>query len=305
VDESNRSLAEQQVVLVTGPAGAGRTTAIRALEDLGFEAIDNLPLSLMPRLLSGPPVGRTLVIGVDPRTRDFSVDRVRSTIEEVAALRGCALMLVYVDCDVDVLIRRYNETRRRHPSSPQETPLVGIERDKITMEPLRARADILIDTTEMSPHDLRAEMARLFAADGSADLAVSLQSFSYKRGTPRGADMVMDCRFLRNPHWNAELRPRDGRDPAVAAYVAEDPNCAPFFDRLVDMMRFLLPAYRAEGKSYFALALGCTGGRHRSVALVEALAKTLAQEGWQVSIRHRDLERPGANGASVQGVGAE
>jgi RNase adapter protein RapZ len=305
VDEGNRTLAAQQVVLVTGPAGAGRTTAIRALEDLGFEAIDNLPLSLMPRLLSGPPVGRTLVIGVDPRTRDFSVERVTGTVEAIAAQPDCALTLVYIDCDVDVLIRRYNETRRRHPSSPQETPLVGIERDKVTMEPLRVRADILIDTTEMSPHDLRAEMARWFGAPGSADLAVSLQSFSYKRGTPRGADMVMDCRFLRNPHWVADLRPRDGRDPAVAAYVAEDPNCAPFLDRLTDMMRFLLPAYRAEGKSYFALALGCTGGRHRSVALVEALAKALAQDGWQVSIRHRDLERPGVDGAPVQGVGAE
>jgi UPF0042 nucleotide-binding protein len=305
VEASNRSIAAQQVVLVTGPAGAGRTTAIRALEDFGFEAIDNLPLSLMPRLLSGPPVGRTLVIGVDPRTRDFSVERFSATMEAMAALPGVELTLVYVDCDVDALIRRYNETRRRHPSSPQETPLVGIERDKTTMEPLRARADILIDTTEMSPHDLRAEMGRWFGAAASAELAVSLQSFSYKRGTPRGADMVMDCRFLRNPHWVAELRPRDGRDPAVAAYVAEDPNCAPFFERLADMMRFLLPAYRAEGKSYFTLALGCTGGRHRSVALVEALAKTLAQDGWQVSIRHRDLERPGADGVPVQGVGAE
>jgi UPF0042 nucleotide-binding protein len=178
---------------------------------------------------------------------------------------------------------------------------VGIERELALLAPLRARADLLIDTGGMTPHDLRAEMARHFdpeASDGA--LAVTLQSFSYKRGTPRGADMVIDVRFLRNPHWEADLRGRDGCDPAVAAFVAADPSYAPFYARLVDLIRFLLPAYRAEGKSYFGLGLGCTGGRHRSVALAEALAKTLAADGWQVSIRHRDLER--APGDAAPGV---
>jgi UPF0042 nucleotide-binding protein len=154
----------------------------------------------------------------------------------------------------------------------------------------------------MTPHDLRAEMARRFGA-GAADgaLAVTLQSFSYKRGAPRGVDMVIDVRFLRNPHWDEALRPRDGRDPEVAAYVAADPGYPTFYGRLADLIRFLLPAYKAEGKSYFGLGLGCTGGRHRSVALVEALAKTLAAEGWQVNIRHRDLEP--ALGDAAPGVG--
>jgi UPF0042 nucleotide-binding protein len=296
----------QEIALVTGPAGAGRTTAIRALEDLGFEAIDNLPLSLMPRLLSGPPVGRALVVGVDPRTRDFSVERVREVVEEIAADPTCRLTLVYVDCSEEVLLRRYAETRRRHPSSPRETPLVGIERDKRVMEPLLRRADILIDTTDMTPHDLRAEMARHFdRVATTADLAVTVQSFSYKRGLPRSADMVLDCRFLRNPHWDPDLRPLDGRDPAVAAHVASDPNWSAFFDRIVDLARLLLPACSAEGKSYFNLALGCTGGRHRSVAMAEALGKALAAEGWQVSIRHRDLERSATEAGPLQGIGAE
>lgn len=297
-------MTQQQVVLVTGPAGAGRTTAIRVLEDLGFEAIDNLPLSLMPRLLAGPPVGRPLAVGADPRTRDFAPARVAALLDELRLDPAVAPMLLYVDCVPDVLVRRYSETRRRHPSSPNETPLVGIERDIAMLAPLRDRADMLIDTSALTPHELREELTEWFGRDGSAGFAVTLQSFSYKRGAPRGADMVMDCRFLANPHWDATLRSLDGRDPAVAEFVAADPNYARFMEKLADMMRFLLPAYRAEGKAYFSLGLGCTGGRHRSVAVAEALAKTLAQDGWQVSIRHRDLEKGGAGSDVLERVGA-
>jgi UPF0042 nucleotide-binding protein len=173
------------------------------------------------------------------------------------------------------------------------------------LAPVRARADVLIDTRAMTPHDLRAEMQRLFGEEEAREgLAVTLQSFSYKRGLPRGIDMVIDARFLKNPHWDPELRPRDGRDPAVRAFVETDPAYVPFYDRLVDLLLFLLPAYRAEGKSYFGLGLGCTGGKHRSVVLVEALAKTLAAHGWPVSIRHRDLERMTDDAAAGVGVGS-
>lgn len=292
-------------VVVTGPAGAGRSTAIHALEDLGFEAIDNLPLSLLPRLLAGPPMARPLVIGVDARNRDFGVERLVDMLAEIGGQTGQAPTLIYVDCDAGTLIRRYSETRRRHPSSPHETPRIGIEREQALLAPLRARAEVLIDTTGMTPHELRAEIARLFADESPAGgLAVSVESFSYKRGAPRGIDMMMDCRFLRNPHWDAALRPQDGRAPAVAAFVTADPNYMPFYERLVDVVRFLLPAYRAEGKSYFSLGLGCTGGRHRSVCLVEALAKTLAEDGWDVSIRHRELERAAVAAGTLQGMGS-
>jgi UPF0042 nucleotide-binding protein len=303
VEPSGGPGAGQDIVVVTGPAGAGRSTAIRALEDFGFEAIDNLPLSLMPRLIAGPPIRRPLVVGLDPRNRDFDVGALTRLLDEIGARPGCRPVLVYVDCAPGVLIARYSETRRRHPSSPHDSPLVGIERETALLAPLRARADVLIDTSAMSPHDLRAELARWFAPDDlGGGLAVTLQSFAYPRGLPRGADMVVDCRFLRNPHWEPSLRGRDGRDAAVAAHVEADPNYAPFYGRLADLLRFLLPAHQAEGKSYFSLALGCTGGRHRSVAVVEALAKTLAQEGWRVSIRHRDLERT-ADSALVQRAG--
>ncbi|TPE48336.1 RNase adapter RapZ [Amaricoccus solimangrovi] len=289
---------------MTGPAGAGRTTAIRALEDLGFEAIDNLPLSFFPRLFAGPPLEHPVVVGLDARNREFGVDRLLGALDEVAELAGRRPALVYLDCDTDTLIRRYSETRRRHPLSPTETPKAGIERERALLAPLRDRADVLVETGQMTPHELRAEMARLFGPeDRRGELAIELQSFSYPRGTPRGVDMVIDVRFLRNPHWDLGLRPLDGRDPAVADFVREDPAFGPFYTRLVDLLRFLLPAYRAEGKSYFGIGLGCTGGRHRSVAVTEALSKTLAEDGWQVSIRHRDLERASKVAALDPGMG--
>jgi UPF0042 nucleotide-binding protein len=288
-------------VIITGSAGSGRSTATGALEDLGFEAIDNLPQSLLPHLFAGPPIARPVVVGIDTRNREFDVARLQSCLEELVTPGGRAPVLVYLDCDPTILMRRYSETRRRHPLSPHETPLVGITREIEILAPLRERADVLIDTTAMTPHDLRAEMGRLFGGEGTrGGLVVSLHSFSYKGGTPRGVDMIIDVRFLKNPHWDPALRPLDGRDQAVQAFVAADPAFAPFHVRLLDLLRFLLPAYQAEGKSYFGVGLGCTGGRHRSVMLVETLAKTLAADGWQVSIRHRDLAR--AEAAAAPGV---
>ncbi len=294
------------IVIMSGPAGAGRSTAIGALEDIGFEAIDNLPISFLPRLFAGGGVERSVVIGIDPRNRDFSVDRMLAALGEVEAAAGQAPVLVYLDCDAVTLLDRYSETRRRHPLSPHETAAIGIERELALLAPLRERADVLIDTRRMTPHELRAEMGRQFGEEkaASGELAVTLQSFSYKRGLPRGADMVIDVRFLKNPHWDARLRPLDGRDPEVAAFVESDPAFAPFYVRLTELLKFLLPAYQAEGKSYFGLGLGCTGGRHRSVAIAETLAKTLAGDGWRVSIRHRDLERASGAAGPDLGVGA-
>ena len=289
---------------MSGPAGSGRSTAIGALEDLGFEAIDNLPLSFLPRLFAGDPVARPVVIGIDPRNREFSVERMLAALDEAAAATGTAPVLVYLDCPVDRLVQRYSETRRRHPLSPRETPRVGIERELALLAPLRARADLLIDTGTMTPHDLRAEMGRQFGTGETRNgLAVSIHSFSSKRGIPHGIDMVIDVRFLKNPHWDPALRQRDGRDAIVRDFVESDPAHAPFYARLVDLVTFLLPAYQSEGKSYFGLGLGCTGGRHRSVAVAEALAKTLAAGGWQVSIQHRDLKRASDEAATGLGVG--
>ncbi len=287
------------IMLITGPSGAGRSTAIRALEDMGYEAIDNLPLGLLPRLLSAPPgqgpgLERPLALGVDTRNRDFSPQALIDAVGTLDAFKAGQVQLLYLDCRADVLLRRFSETRRRHPLAPTESAQIGIARELDLLNGVRARADILIDTSEMSPHDLRAELERLVLPQGAGRLSVSIHSFSYKRGLPRGADIIMDCRFLRNPYWEEALRPLDGRAPEVAEFVAGDARFAAFYAQLTAMLDLLLPGYEDEGKSYLSIALGCTGGQHRSVALAETLARTLADGGWQVSIRHRELERRAA-----------
>ncbi|MAU50788.1 MAG: RNase adapter RapZ [Roseovarius sp.] len=279
------------LVLVTGPSGAGRSTAIHTLEDLGFEAIDNLPLTLLPRLLDGPERDRPLALGIDVRNRDFSTQALIELIDGGAFVAPGVLQVLYLDCRAEVLMRRYSETRRRHPLAPTLSPEVGIAQEMDLLGPIRARADVMIDTSELTPHDLRAELARWFAPEGAGRLAVSVQSFSYKRGLPRGLDMVFDCRFLRNPHWVADLRARDGRDPQIRAHVAGDPRFAEFSQRLGALLDLVLPAHEEEGKAYLAIGLGCTGGRHRSVAVAEMVTARLAEQGWPVSIRHRELER--------------
>ena len=285
-----------RVVFVTGPSGAGRTTAIRALEDLGFEAIDNIPLRFLPRLLE-PPITGSLALGLDTRNRDYSADTLIAAVERVREDQGLEADLVFLDCATDNLVRRYSETRRRHPLAPDDQPSLGIELERDLLAPVRDRASVLIDTTAMTPHDLRAEIQRWFAEKGRQMLAVSVQSFSYKRGLPVGADLVLDCRFLQNPHWVPDLRDKDGRDAAVVAHVEADPRFAAFFAQVAGLIDTLLPAYAEEGKSHLALAFGCTGGKHRSVAMAEKLAAHLAKAGWQVSKRHRELERRGALGA--------
>ena len=280
-----------RLVLVTGASGAGRSTAIHVLEDLGFEAIDNLPLSLMPRLLDGPSSGRRLALGVDARNRDFSTSALLDLIAQLAVRPDCRLTTLYLDARPEVLLRRFSETRRRHPLAPAESAENGVERELDLLAPIRDRVDLLVDTSELNVHQLREEIERWFSPDGARHLAVAVQSFSYKRGLPQGIDMVFDVRFLANPYWDPALRALDGRNPAVRDHIAADTRFAPFFDRVLDLAQFLLPAYRAEGKSHLVIGFGCTGGQHRSVALAEALAKALAETGQQVSIRHRELER--------------
>ncbi|MBL1436198.1 MAG: RNase adapter RapZ [Rhodobacteraceae bacterium] len=288
---------KQEIVIVTGPAGAGRTTAIKAIEDFGVETIDNLPLNLINRILFGPPTGDTLAIGIDTRTRGFSTDALLEIIDSIGEHPNYKPTLLYLDCRKETLLRRFSETRRRHPSSPDGTPAMGIKQEVETLNPLRDRADILIDTSELSPHQLRAELARWFDKSEGRGLSISVQSFSYKRGTPRGVDMMIDCRFLRNPHWEPALRQLTGLAPQVGEYVTEDPLFDAFFEKLQDFVELLLPAYQAEGKAYFSIGMGCTGGQHRSVFVAEKLAKALSTKGWMVNTRHKEMERWPKGGA--------
>lgn len=291
---SDAQIIEHRIVLITGPSGAGRSTAINALEDMGYEVIDNLPLSLVPRLIDGDSLGRPIALGLDARNRDFNATALIELIDGLTRNPRVSLSVIYLDCAQDELIRRYAQTRRRHPLAPDGTPLIGISREVDLLAPIRVRADHLIETTEMSPHDLRAEVARWFGRPEVPGLAVSIQSFSYKRGVPRGVDMVFDCRFLVNPHWVPALQARDGRDKAVMDHIATDPRFAEFMVKISDLVLFLLPAQLDEGKAHLAIGFGCTGGQHRSVAVAELLATKLAEAGWPVAKRHRELERRAA-----------
>ncbi len=291
VDPAAPSDRAQRLVLVTGPSGAGRSTAINVLEDLGFEAIDNLPLSLIPRLLDGPSRPEPLALGLDVRNRDFSASNVIELIDRLTRDPRYAPEVLFLDCAPEVLERRYNETRRRHPLSPDSGPATGVMAEIDLLQPIRVRADVLVDTSDLSPHDLKAELTRWFDVRPDGRLTVSLHSFSYKRGVPRGIDMMFDCRFLTNPHWEPALRPLTGREAAVQDHVAGDSRFAEFLDRVCEMILFLLPAYVEEGKSHLSVGFGCTGGQHRSVTLAEMVAAVLAKAGWPVSIRHRELER--------------
>lgn len=279
---------------------------MNVLEDLDCEAIDNLPLSLVPRLLEGPALTRTLVLGIDVRNRDFSTNGFLDLVGSLRA-REAAVEVLYLDCQPEVLLRRYSETRRRHPMAPVDTPQLGIDRETELLRPIRRIADLLIDTTELSPHDLRADLARWFEPGGPQRLAVTTHSFSYKRGLPPGIDMVFDCRFLKNPHWELALRPLDGRDATVLDHIATDPRYAPFFDKALDLAEFLLPAYSDEGKAHLSIGFGCTGGQHRSVAMAEGIAISLRDKGWNVSVRHHELERRGqvATSGATSGAGGD
>ena len=294
VQQNLDPVQEHHLVLITGPSGAGRSTAIHALEDLGFEVIDNLPLSLVPRLIDGPSLGRPIALGLDVRNRDFNSTALIELIDTLTRNPRVSLELLYLDCDPSELIRRYSQTRRRHPLAAHETPTEGIMREIDLLAPIRARADHLIETTEMSPHDLKAEIGQWFDQTAKAPMAVSVQSFSYKRGLPRGLDMVFDCRFLTNPYWQVGLRESDGRDSAVRAHIESDPRFYEFFQKLQDLVLMLLPAHLQEGKAHLSIGFGCTGGQHRSVAVAEKLGKVLAEAGWPVSKRHRELERKAA-----------
>jgi RNase adaptor protein for sRNA GlmZ degradation len=287
-----------RLVLVTGMSGAGRSTALRILEDAGYEAIDNLPLSLLNAVVNEVGLRRPIALGVDIRTRDFAVGPVLEQLDGLAENPGFAITLLFVDCDDEVLVRRFTETRRRHPLAQGRPVADGIAAERRLVAPLRERADLMIDSSHLAPAELRQRLLGRFGLEGAPGMSVFLTSFSFRQGLPREADLVFDVRFLANPHYVPELKPLSGRDSAVAAYIEQDPGFAPFFGQLTVMLGGLLPGYEREGKSYLTIAVGCTGGRHRSVFLAERLAAWLGAEGRQVHLTHRDIARDPARAAA-------
>jgi UPF0042 nucleotide-binding protein len=284
----------KEILLVTGLSGAGKSTVLKTLEDLGWETVDNLPLRLLDRLLGTPLSESTesdspLAVGIGARTRDFDPDSIVKRIKKLRAEHGYDIGTLFLDCSGAELERRYAETRRRHPLALDRPASDGIARERELLAPLRRWANRLIDTTDLSSNELAQQVRATFGGDGLGEPTLSVMSFGFARGVPRNADLVFDMRFLRNPHWDEKLRPGTGLDADVAAYVAADPAYVDAMKKIEDLLLLLLPRYRAEGKSYVTIAFGCTGGRHRSVHVTERVAKRLRDAGFSPTVTHRDL----------------
>ena len=291
-DPASTETQPLEVVVVTGLSGAGKLSAGRVLEDLGWFVVDNLPPALLLPMVELGARGdlRRFAAVVDVRSRAFSSDLQEAI--RVLAGAGHRPRIVYVHARDDVLIRRYESNRREHPLQGSGRLIDGIEAERALLTGIAGEADLWVDTSDLNVHQLRATLENAFARDGqTAPLTATVLSFGFKYGLPLDADLVVDARFLPNPHWVPELRPNDGRDPDVRDYVLGQEDAGPFLDRYTDVLRLLIPGYRREGKRYLTLAVGCTGGKHRSVAIAEEFAGRLRTEGIQAVARHRDLGR--------------
>jgi UPF0042 nucleotide-binding protein len=286
------------VVIITGMSGAGKTSALKVFEDLGFEAVDNPPLRLLGGLMSSDGSAgsagsrRPLAIGVDIRTRDFDVTLLLARIKALRSQRHLSIEVLFIDADDETLTNRFTETRRRHPIGGDLPVPDGIAIERALLRTLREQADLVIETTRMDRTVFRELLEKTYATASWSGMTVFVASFGFRNGLPRNADLVFDVRFLRNPYYDPQLRPLTGRDSRVSDYVMADAGFEEFYGNLTRLLEPLLPRYEDEGKRYLTIAIGCTGGRHRSVATVERLGKWLAQTGRHVLIRHRDAPPP-------------
>jgi UPF0042 nucleotide-binding protein len=288
-------------VIITGLSGAGRSTALRALEDFGYVAVDNVPLPLLGDLMrstAGSPgeMAAPLAFGVDTRTYGFDANDLARRLQELRRRADLAPRLLYLDCDTETLLRRYTESRRPHPLAPDRPVVDGIADERSMIGRLRDSADLVVDTSTLSPHQFKQLLLGHFGLGAQAGMRITVMSFSFRRGLPREADLVFDARFLKNPHYVPELKPLTGLDAEVAAFIETDPDYRPFIDRLEGLIGPLLPRFDAEGKSYLTIAVGCTGGRHRSVAVAKRLADWLRKGGRSVTLSHRDTDARGGTG---------
>ncbi|MEO6093828.1 MAG: RNase adapter RapZ [Novosphingobium sp.] len=293
-DDRSASQGRQPVLLVTGLLGAGKTTALRELEDLGWEVIDNFPIRLLERVIDhaeqedGAP-RPPLALGFDSRTRGFNPHAIMALVTRLAARSELDSTMLFLDCSGRELERRYNETRHRHPLAGDMPVAAGVAAERELLEPLRLRADAVIDTSEFTANELQQVVRERFSPTGSQTMTITISSFGFARGTPPAPDLVFDMRFLDNPHWDPELRPLTGQDAAVGDHIRKDPSFTEAFARIRDLLLLLIPRYQAQGKAYVHIAFGCTGGRHRSVFTAEQIAATLRGAGFALTLLHRNL----------------
>lgn len=289
--ETDVAATQPEVIIVTGMSGAGRSTAADALEDIGMFVIDNMPPPLIPRVVDlavDRPEHTRIAVGCDVREGRFFSD-LDAALHQLAE-RGVPVRVLFLEASDEVLLRRFEESRRPHPLGRDEGVSAGIRRERDMLAGLKSRADLILDTSDTNVHEFRAKVKSYFATEsGPHSLHVTVRSFGFKHGAPRDADMILDVRFIPNPYWVEDLRPLSGRDGPVQEYLAALPETAEFLGHLFGLVEFLLPHYLAEGKSYLTIAFGCTGGRHRSVYLAEVLADHIDALGYSVNVAHRDV----------------
>ena len=289
---SNYPNKTPQLLLVTGVSGAGKSSALKALEDIEFEAIDNVPIYLLERLVTPGEFPAHLAIGADIRTRDFDPEKTLFKIDSLTSDHGIAVSVLFLDCQDEVLLRRFAETRRKHPLAIDRPVIDGLKHERKILQKIKERATLVIDTSEMSLADLKLVVNSHFGVTGTNNLSISITSFGFRNGLPSVADLVFDVRFLKNPYYDQTLRELNGTDQAVGDYIKKDPVYQQFFDKLTNMMSFLIDCYVSEGKNYLTVAFGCTGGKHRSVFLAESLAQWFKDRNFLATTRHRDVDKP-------------
>ena len=275
-----------QLIIITGASGAGRTTAINIFEDVGFESVDNIPISMIDSLVLSKTRNKNLALGVDIRTREFSPKNLRKLLSKYKKM---VVKIIFLDCDSNKLLKRFNETRRSHPLSGVKSLSEALAEEMEYLKPIKDFANIIIDTTDYSPTELREKLLNNLSIAKIKKFSILIQSFSYKNGLPRNFDMIFDCRFLKNPYWISNLKKLDGRDKKVQDFLSSSREFKIFFSKVLSLINFLIPQVQKEGKSQFSIGFGCTGGQHRSVVFVNMLSNKLNNDGHNVLSNHRDL----------------
>lgn len=294
--------SEPRVLIVTGMSGAGKSTALEVLEDLGWETIDNAPVRLLESLLEAGPAPETpLAIGVDSRTRGYDPAFILTLLDRLLAEGKTNASILFLDANRSAIRRRYNETRRPHPLARGRPVADGIKAERELLEPLRARAEVVIDTSGYATNQLQQVIRNQFGDEARGAMTLTILSFGFARGMPPLADLVFDMRFLDNPHWDPILRPQTGLDAAVAAHIEGDPGFAAAFSKISDLVFDLLPRYAEQGRAYLTIAFGCTGGKHRSVYSAERMAAALREAGYEPTVSHRNLPAVSAGSSRSQG----
>ena len=280
-----------ELIIVIGQSGAGRTTVIHILDDQGFDTLDNVPVHLIPRVASRELVDKPLALGLDIRSKSFSVQNLMKEISNWEALSRSRVVILFLQCSLNILIKRFSLTRRPHPVPGEDSLELSIKRELNLIAPLRDKADLVLDTSNTSPNELRLKLGSIFPLANNRNIQIILQSFSFRKGSPSGLDMIFDCRFLKNPNWEDDLKNLNGTDTEVKNYLYKDKSWDSFNNSLIKMMSTIIPSFEREGKSYLSIGLGCTGGQHRSVFVAEQLFEHLLDKDYDVKILHTTLQK--------------